>query len=127
MSLGLIKKSSLALSLLTATCAYAQVDMIPCPSISNIQQTAEKIDAVIKVMGRYSVHTNANVIFENNIAWSVSVIDITAHSSDDALVQGKKALLQASLKEQEYATVLNPGQFSCSYGPSKIKAYGFQQ
>jgi hypothetical protein len=125
MFLDFIRKGSLILSLLAATCTYAQVQEIRCPSISSIQRTAEKIDSVSKFSNRYSAHYSGGDVFtENKVSWSVWIVNIIANSRDEAIAKGKDAIQRTNLQKQEYAIEINPGQFSCSYGPDEIFAYG---
>jgi len=124
MFLAFIRKSGLALSLLAATCTYAET-AVRCPSASSIQQAAQQIDKAVKFSNVYSVYTSADVFTENKIAWSVYVTSVAANSHEEAIAKGKKTAQNATIKQQEYATEITCGELlSCTYGPGAIVAYG---
>jgi hypothetical protein len=90
MSSRFIRITSLTFALIMTTGTYAQMSNTPCPSISSIHQAAEKINAVTKVMGSYSINTSPDVINENNISWGIWITGINVNSRDEAIVSGSK-------------------------------------
>jgi hypothetical protein len=128
MSKQLSKKISVALSLITIVMsAHAQKNSIPCPSISLIQTASLKVDTAVKFSGVYSVYTSTDAFVENEISWIVGTNNLAAASRDEAIVKGKEIILNTTLKNQEEATVINPGEYSCTYGPGNIYALGFKR
>jgi|SRR5579862_8672713 len=124
MFLEFIRKASSTLSLLAATCTYAQTE-IRCPTIDNIHKIAQKIEFAVEYSNRYQAYTTIDIFTENKRGWEVFVNNITANSHAEAIAKGKETVQKTALKKQEYATEINHDKFvSCAYGPGDIFAYG---
>lgn len=125
MFLGFLGKSSLVLSLLVTSLAYAKTgeDQIPCPSILSVQQTANKIDKVYyKVNLDYSVGSSTVVIKENDLSWFVGVNNITTKSPFEAILVAKKTVQE--IRGGTTNSIQFNNLYFCFYNPGEVVAVG---
>ncbi|WP_131783960.1 hypothetical protein [Legionella gresilensis] len=133
MNIRFIKKISFSLPLIAATCAYAQIETILCPSIDTIQKAATKIDKAVKFSGAFSAFTSTDAFVENGISWTVGANRIMASSYAEAIQKGINIVSQTTFREHEDAREIptEPVQYSCTYGTvenlAQIYALGFRR
>src|SRR5688572_11804140 len=102
--------------LITTTGVYAQDNMVPCPSLEMIHQAAQNIqNANDHGDGTYFVYTTKNAIFAWNFYWQIGILDVSANSKDEAILNAKARLQNASIIGHQYAYPLLPGSFYCNY------------
>ena len=120
MSLRYIAKIILPFFLLATSSSYAGMNnsKITCPSVSIIEQAANKVDTAFQLDESYIALTSVPISNENGMQWRIEV-ELNAKSRKEAIILGKNAVEGISFCEQKYATDSGNGEYSCAYGPAK--------
>lgn len=122
MTLKLIGKMSLVASLLAvSSVSFADTtDPITCPSISSIQQSANKLDSVYQYdKSAYFVYTSQIAFNENTKDWQVGAAVITKKAKD-ALKTAQKNVKTVNQQQNKIAEISEGGTIAvCKYGTFK--------
>lgn len=125
------KFSFIALSFLATSIYASNTREIPCPSLSTIQQAAQKIDVAEKdgcldcPQTTYVAFTsNYDAFKENGFSWSVGVSHLKMNSEKEAVIAGKEMAKNASFQVNSYAVYTGLGSYICEYGPGDVHALG---
>ena len=125
MSLRLIAKFSLVLSLFLTQYAYANViTNIACPPSSVVPPLAAKIDTAILFDKAYIAGSSVYAYNENGINWRVATA-LNANSKKQAIQLGQEAVKKVSYGKSKVA--VKSGQLMyCNYGPTEVwlETYG---
>lgn len=120
MSFRLITASCLALSVISSG-AFAANEKIPCPDVTTVQLSSDKIDVAEKYGTAYVAYTSDIAFKEGTHSWYVGAANISAASADEALEAGKDLVQNISFKKNENA-IKQDEFFYCLYGNGDVVA-----
>ncbi|MBA3660544.1 MAG: hypothetical protein H0W64_02335 [Gammaproteobacteria bacterium] len=129
MFLGIIQKFSALLLLAVTSFSYAGAgdDKIPCPSVSTIQQAANKIDTAGRNDTGYVANSSKPAFSTSHYAWVVSVygLEVCFPNEANIIARGKEVIHQTTTINAPYATRFSDTVVFCTYGPADVMAVGF--
>ena len=116
----ILKTSLIATFFLAATFSYAskQIDQIPCPSFSTIQNNAPMIDfakAYEDHNDLYRVYTSNPAFYESNLPWYIEYVGARAMSANEAIKIGIEKAKNVTVKIWETASHPNDDSYFCFY------------
>ena len=106
-----------------ALIAQSHAESISCPSVTQIQQIAEKIDSADYVNNSYIAYTSAWAIRNNGLGWYVFRYNLTAASKNQAISLGKELVRLVSSQKDKIAENL-AGTYMCNYDEGNVLAMG---
>jgi hypothetical protein len=120
MSMRLVAKSLLVLTL-TSPLAFAKTTVqISCPSLDKIQASAGKIDAAEKYNGMYVAYTSQPAFFEGKHPWLVAAGNLRSNSVSEAIAEGQDKVAKTSSRDTENAIPTDQGVSYCVYAGGNV-------
>ncbi len=103
-----------------ANYSHANQDLIRCPDLETMHQSANLINEATLVNGNYIANTDPFAIHYSDIGWFAVVYGIRANSTDEAMDKARLAMQSISTVSSVIADNLG-GIYRCRYDNDRIQ------